>query len=257
MRKITFLLLAAVIGCGTNPDPKIAELESQLAKAQQENDELKTELKQAQQSLIAIQEQFEEVKKAESNRASRAVEYAQAMKEKADADLELKKAEERLALELKKKQAAEAQFGALSNSEQDEVKAFSERVRQGEELNNRELDRLESLAGLLTGEYITKQRIINGRRDGIEKIAKSFNASKDIPSEDIDQFAVHFSRLNKAEQIELLRLSEKVESGKSLNKIELERALQLGRPFTRDFVVQQQEKTGQEAGAKETLDAFK
>lgn len=69
-----------------------------------------------------------------------------------------------------------------------------------------------------------------------EKLALEENKLKSIEAQ--------IGALSKAEQIELKRLADKVKAGEELNRVELQRAQQLGGELTRQFVQDQQARAG-------------
>lgn len=86
----------------------------------------------------------------------------------------LETAREKLRVEEGKLQSINAQFGALSKGEQDELRRLSERVKAGETLNRRELERAERLGGSLTRDFVERQRARQGEAAGAADIGAAF-----------------------------------------------------------------------------------
>ena len=111
-----------------------------------------------------IQKDIDQIKSQELEKEKL---IAEASKKGVDAALE------KLAIEEKKLQSIEAQFGALTKQEQLEAMALSKKVKAGEELSRRELERLGQIGGAAGQEYVQQQYAKRGRASG----ADEFNAN--------------------------------------------------------------------------------
>lgn len=81
---------------------------------------------------------------------------------------------QKLAIEEKKLQSFEAQFGALTKQEQLELRALSDKVKAGQELNRRELERAEQLGGEATRDFVQEQRAKAGKAAGAADAVSGF-----------------------------------------------------------------------------------
>lgn len=89
----------------------------------------------------------------------------------------LETAREKLRVEESKLQSINAQFGALTKGEQEELKRLAEKVKAGEELNRRELERAERLGGNLTRDFVERQRARQGEAAGASDIGAAFGTN--------------------------------------------------------------------------------
>jgi hypothetical protein len=154
-------------------------------------------------------------------------------------------------------------FGATASNENFDTSSrevdLLDRARQAaqvarEQLNDQEkLVEVKKRAKDVASEQLEKERqLVAEAQKGVETAKQRLQ----VEESKLQSINAQFGALSKEEQVELRRLAEKVKAGEELNRIELQRASQLGGDLTRDFVQRQQAAAGQAAGAADIGAAF-
>lgn len=143
-------------------------------------------LNEAKQGEINLEKQNLEYKREELIQQEKVVALAKQKQNAAERELEKQKqiedaakqgletAKQKLAIEEQKLQSMDAQFGRLTKQEQLEAKALADKVRAGEELNRRQLERLSQIGGNVARDYVEREYAKRGETSGSREYESAF-----------------------------------------------------------------------------------
>lgn len=169
-----------------SPVAGIAEMykdRSDLSKTLKENQDALNDAKQVEINLLnqkqgylsdelAGQEKVVALENQKHSAAERELERQKQLAEAAKQGLET--AKQKLAIEEQKLRSMDAQFGRLTKQEQLEAKALADKVRAGEELNRRQLERLSQIGGNVARDYVEREYAKRGETSGSREYESAF-----------------------------------------------------------------------------------
>lgn len=211
---IAVLLLLIVAGCGEKPTQNANNSPAEV----KANQELKAELESVRQQAERAEKEAKEIKeKYEADKLAeeiKAKEFAEEQRMAREIQQTLQEAAEKLRKEAAF-QALVDRFNSLNAMQRRELNSFAKRIKDGEQLNTREQQRMDQLGWGMPTDFIIEHfragvaaaRAVSEQKEAVE------NQLKSLPEDDREELKAMIARMNFGEKLDRKYLNRLAEIG--------------------------------------------